>query len=301
MPGPILSGPLSGAEVYFKSNNRIQIKWKKMEKNSQTTLQVNHLTKIYPGDVTAVNNVSFDAKKGELIAILGPSGAGKSTLLRCLNRLIPRSKGEVLVNGKDITLCRGKALQQLRSDVGMVFQQFNLIPKLTVFENVLAGRLSHMGNLFWAAASIFRIFNEKNKQKAFDVLKQVGIEHLAPKRADSLSGGQQQRVAIARTLAQEPELILADEPVASLDPASSQRVLRILKQICESKNIPVIVNLHQVDLAQQYATRIIGIEQGNLVFDGKVTDFTLDIARQIYGTQFESAVCTLDAKQVAAA
>ena len=272
-----------------------------MEKDTRTVLQVNQLTKIYPGDVTAVNNISFIVKKGEMIAILGPSGAGKSTLLRCLNRLIYKSNGEVLVNGKDITQCRGKALRKLRSDIGMIFQQFNLVPRLTVFENVLAGRLSHTGNPFWSFASVLRFFNEKNKQNAFDALKRVGIEHLAPKRADSLSGGQQQRVAIARTLAQEPEIILADEPVASLDPASSQLVLGILKQICESKNIPVIVNLHQVDLAQQYATRIIGIKQGNLVFDGNVTDFTMDIAKTIYGTQIESAIFNPDARQVFAA
>ena len=223
-----------------------------MDVTQNKVLEINRLTKIYPGEVTAVNNVSFSVQPGELIAVLGPSGAGKSTLLRCLNRLIPASNGEVLVNGRDINQCRGNALQQLRSDVGMVFQQFNLIPRLSVLENVLAGRLSHTGNLFWSTASILRIFSEKNKQASFDALKKVGIEHLAPKRADSLSGGQQQRVAIARTLAQEPAVILADEPVASLDPASSQRVLGILKKICVSKAIPVIVNLHQVEIGRAH-------------------------------------------------
>ncbi|THB77893.1 MAG: phosphonate ABC transporter ATP-binding protein [Desulfobacteraceae bacterium] len=272
-----------------------------MEVNSQNVLEVKALTKVYPGDVTAVNQVSFSVGKGEMVAVLGPSGAGKSTLLRCLNRLIRATGGQVLVNGQDITQRRGKALRQLRSDVGMIFQQFNLVPRLTVFENVLAGRLSHTRNPFWFTASVTRWFSEDNKQKAYDALKRVGIEHLAPKRADSLSGGQQQRVAIARTLAQEPAVILADEPVASLDPASSQRVLSILKEICKSKNIPVIVNLHQMDLAQQYATRIIGIEQGHLVFDGKVGDFTLDIAKKIYGEQFESAVFNPDLERVEAA
>ena len=272
-----------------------------MEIENKTVLQVNHLTKIYPGDVKAVNNVSFEVKKGEMIAILGPSGAGKSTLLRCMNRLLNKSEGEVLVNGKDITQCRGSALRKLRSDVGMIFQQFNLVPRLTVFENVLAGRLGHTHNPFWHSASVFRLFSERNKQKAYDALSRVGIEHLAAKRADSLSGGQQQRVAIARTLAQEPEVILADEPVASLDPASSQRVLKILKQICDTKNIPVIINLHQVDLAQQYADRIIGIQDGHLVFDGKSDDFSLDIAQTIYGSQYESAVFNADSKQIIAA
>ncbi len=272
-----------------------------MERENQTVLQVNCLTKIYPGNVKAVNDVSFDVKKGEMVAVLGPSGAGKSTLLRCMNRLLNKTHGEVLINGKDITQCRGSALRQLRSDVGMIFQQFNLVPRLTVFENVLAGRLSHASHPLWYWASVFRICSEKNKQNAFDALKRVGIEHLAAKRADSLSGGQQQRVAIARTLAQEPEVILADEPVASLDPASSQRVLGILKQISETKNIPVIINLHQVDLARQFATRIIGIQDGRLVFNGKADDFSLGIARTIYGTQYESAVFNAGIKQGAAA
>jgi phosphonate transport system ATP-binding protein len=272
-----------------------------MKKDDLPILQIKGLTKSYGGDVPAVDKISFSAKKGEMIAVLGPSGAGKSTLLRCLNRLIYASDGEVLVNGRDINQCRGRSLRRLRSNVGMIFQQFNLIPRLTVFENVLAGRLCHTPNVFWYTASILRRFSEENKQKAFDALKRVRIEHLAAKRADSLSGGQQQRVAIARTLAQEPEVILADEPVASLDPASSQRVLKILKQICKTRNIPVIVNLHQVDLACQYAERIIGIQQGRLVFDGHASDFTMDIARTIYGTQFESALFNPEAATVAAA
>jgi phosphonate transport system ATP-binding protein len=174
----------------------------------------------------------------------------------------------------------------------MIFQQFNLVPRLTVFENVLAGRLSQCSNLFWSMASVFKIFKETEKQKAFDALTQVGISHLAPKRADSLSGGQQQRVAIARTLAQEPRVVLADEPVASLDPASSQRVMGILKKICDARGIPVLINLHQMDLARQYADRIIGIQDGRLVFDGPVDQFTPDIAKTIYGAEFESAVCS---------
>ena len=260
--------------------------------SSQSVLTVNHLTKIYNEDITAVDDVSFSVDQGELVAILGPSGAGKSTLLRCLNRLIPRTNGEIRIHEEDITRCRGKNLLKLRSDVGMVFQQFNLVPRLTVFENVLAGRLSQCANLFWSMASIFKIFKETEKQKAFDALTQVGISHLAPKRADSLSGGQQQRVAIARTLAQEPRVVLADEPVASLDPASAQRVMGILKKICDAQGIPVLINLHQVDLARQYADRIIGIQDGRLVFDGPVDQFTPDIAKTIYGAEFEAAVCS---------
>ena len=260
--------------------------------NPEPVLTVTRLTKIFNSEVTAVDGVSFCVNPGELVAILGPSGAGKSTLLRCLNRLIPKTRGEIRIHGEDITRCRGRALLKLRSDVGMMFQQFNLVPRLTVFENVLAGRLSHCANLLWSMASVFRLFQESEKQRAFEALTQVGISHLAPKRADSLSGGQQQRVAIARTLAQEPRVVLADEPVASLDPASSHRVMGILKKICDTHGIPVLINLHQVDLAQQYADRIIGIQEGKLVFDGPVGDFTPDIARTIYGAEFESAVCS---------
>lgn len=260
--------------------------------SSQSVLTVNHLTKIFNPDITAVDDVSFSVNHGEFVAILGPSGAGKSTLLRCLNRLIPRTAGEIRIHGEDITRCRGRALLKLRSDVGMVFQQFNLVPRLTVFENVLAGRLSLCSNRLWSIGSVFRIFKDTEKQKAFDALTQVGISHLAAKRADSLSGGQQQRVAIARTLAQEPRVVLADEPVASLDPASSHRVMGILKKICESRAIPVLINLHQVDLAEQYADRIIGIQDGSLVFDGPVGQFTADIAKTIYGAEFESAACS---------
>ncbi|MCG8551029.1 MAG: phosphonate ABC transporter ATP-binding protein [Desulfobacterales bacterium] len=262
--------------------------------NSQSVLTVNNLTKIFNPDTTAVDDVSFSVNQGELVAILGPSGAGKSTLLRCLNRLIPRTTGEIRIHGEEITRCRGRDLLKLRSDVGMVFQQFNLVPRLTVFENVLAGRLSLCANLLWSMASVFKIFKETEKQKAFEALTQVGISHLSPKRADSLSGGQQQRVAIARTLAQEPRVVLADEPVASLDPASSHRVMGILKKICESRRIPVLINLHQVDLAQQYADRIIGIQDGRLVFDGPVDQFTPGIAKTIYGAEFESAVCSVN-------
>ncbi len=272
-----------------------------MNHPDSTILEIKQLSKTYPGEVTAVDHISFSVRKGEMIAVLGPSGAGKSTLLRCMNRLIHASGGEILVKGRDINQCRGRALRKLRRNVGMIFQQFNLIPRLTVFENVLAGRLGHTDNPFWYSASILRMFSEENKQKAFDALQRVGIEHLAGKRADSLSGGQQQRVAIARTLAQEPEIILADEPVASLDPASSQRVLLILKTICMTRHIPVIVNLHQVDLACRYAERIIGIQEGRLVFDGYAADFTTDIARTIYGDQYESALFNPDTTSVAAA
>jgi phosphonate transport system ATP-binding protein len=271
-----------------------------MDQDPKPVLRVENLTKIYPGNVRAVNNISFSVRKGDVIVILGPSGAGKSTLLRCLNRLAAKTEGKVLINNKDITEVKGSELKKLRSDIGMVFQQFNLIPRLSVFENVLAGCLGHMTNPLWFLASVLRQFSNENKQRGFDALKRVGIEHLAPKRADSLSGGQQQRVAIARTLAQDPKVILADEPVASLDPASSKRVLDILKDISMLRDIPVIINLHQIDLARQYATRIIGVKEGNMVFNNNVENFTFDVAKEIYGSRFESALFNCEPKQAAA-
>jgi len=241
-----------------------------MEKESKTVLQVNHLTKIYPGDVKAVNNVSFKVKKGEMIAILGPSGAGKSTLLRCMNRLLNKSEGEVLVNGTDITQCRGSALRKLRSDVGMIFQQFNLVPRLTVFENVLAGRLGHTHNPFWHSASVFRLFSERNKQKAYDALSRVGIEHLAPKRADSLSGGQQQRVAIARALVNEPSMILADEPTGNLDSRTSLEVMALFQELNES-GITIVLVTHETEISS-YAGRVVELRDGTVLRDEAVTE-----------------------------
>lgn len=218
--------------------------------------------------------------------ILGPSGAGKSTLLRCLNRLIEPTSGSIELNGKDIThFSGGFRLQEIRKRVGMIFQQFNLVRRLTVIENVLAGRLSHCHNIFWRLASLTKMFSKREKDFAFECLKKVRIEHLAYQRADTLSGGQQQRVAIARTLAQEPYVFLADEPVASLDPASSEIVMETLQEIHETQRIPVIINLHQIELAERYATRLIGMSDGVLVFDGVGSDLSSDIVEEIYGMQ----------------
>jgi phosphonate transport system ATP-binding protein len=250
------------------------------------TIKTRHLTKIYPNGTCAVNNVSFDVCSDEMTIILGPSGAGKSTLLRCLNRLVEPTSGHIELNGKDIThFSGGFGLQEVRKRVGMIFQQFNLVRRLTVLENVLSGRLSHCRNIFWRLASLSKMFSKPEKDFAFECLKKVRIEHLAFQRADTLSGGQQQRVAIARTLAQEPYVFLADEPVASLDPASSEIVMDTLQEIHETQKIPVIINLHQIELAERYATRLVGMAEGRLVFDGSGSDLSSDIVAKIYGMQ----------------
>lgn len=245
------------------------------------------LTKVYPNGTRAVNQVSFSASQQELTIILGPSGAGKSTLLRCLNRLIEPTSGRIKLNGRDIAHVSGKKLQQVRKRVGMIFQQFNLVPRLTVLENVMAGRLSHCRGPLWNLLSLLKKFPPNERDVAFECMKKVRIEHLAFQRADTLSGGQQQRVAIARALAQEPYVFLADEPVASLDPASAETVMTTLQHIQQTQGIPVIVNLHQIELAERYATRIIGMAKGQIVFDGRDADLTPEVVERIYGVKVD--------------
>ena len=252
-----------------------------------STILAENLTKVYPNGTCAVDNVSFAGSSDELTIILGPSGAGKSTLLRCLNRLIEPTSGKLELNGEDITRATGSRLRMVRKRVGMIFQQFNLVRRLTVLENVLAGRLSHTGRGFWRLMSLMKLFSKREKAIAFNCLKTVRIEHLAFQRADTLSGGQQQRVAIARALAQEPYVFLADEPVASLDPASAETVMQTLKRIHETQGIAVIVNLHQIELAREYATRLIGMADGAFVFDGPPEDLTPAIVEKIYGVRVD--------------
>jgi phosphonate transport system ATP-binding protein len=252
-------------------------------KKNQQSIQASGLTKVYPNGTCAVNSVDFNCGADQLTIILGPSGAGKSTFLRCLNRLVEPTSGNVTLNGRDITHVTGKKLQQVRRRVGIIFQQFNLVRRLTVLENVLAGRLSHTGRGGWFLMSILKYFPKRERDFAFECLKKVRIEHLAYQRADTLSGGQQQRVAIARALAQEPEVFLADEPVASLDPASAETVMSILQTIHETQKIPVIVNLHQIELAGRYASHILGMSKGRFVFEGSDKDLTPEAIKTIYG------------------
>ncbi len=246
-------------------------------------LEIAKLAKVYPNGTRAIDDISFTIRKNDFIVIIGSSGAGKSTLLRCLNRLVTPSSGAIRLDGEEVTRATGKQLRNVRRRVGMIFQQFNLVRRLTVLENVLAGRLRFCNSFFAYTCSLFRKFTEAERDFAFSLLKQVGIEHLSYQRADSLSGGQQQRVAIARTLAQHPDLILADEPIASLDPKSSEVIMGLLRQIHDERGIPVVVNLHHIDFAKRYAKRIIGIAGGCVVFDGTVGELTDEIIETIYG------------------
>lgn len=251
------------------------------------SIATENLTKIYPNGTCAVRNVSLSVESDHLAIILGPSGAGKSTLLRCLNRLLTPTSGRIVLNGRDITHAGGMRLQEVRKRVGMIFQQFNLVGRLNVLDNVLAGRLTHCGNVFWHTGSLFRWFPRREKEFAFECLKAVRIEHLAFQRADTLSGGQMQRVAIARALAQEPYVFLADEPVASLDPASAEIVMETLQDIQETKHIPVLVNLHQIGLAERYAKRLFGMADGEIVFEGPSRTLTPEVIERIYGVEVD--------------
>lgn len=237
------------------------------------------VTKVYPNGVQALKDVSIKIDQGEFVAIIGLSGAGKSTLLRAINRMHDISSGTVTVNGFKVNTLKGKALRRFRRKIGMVFQSFNLVPRITVVKNVLTSRVPDMP--LWK--SILGIYSKQDKIAALDALDKVGILDKAYIRADQLSGGQQQRVALARTLAQNPEIILADEPVASLDPVTAAQVMNDFKRINKDMNISVIINIHHVDLALKYADRVIGIRAGEIIYDGPTKNVTEDILTEIYG------------------
>ena len=240
-------------------------------------ISIRGLSKTYAGGVRALNNVSIDVAPGEFLVILGPSGAGKSTLLRCINRLVEPSQGQVFHNGTEITGHRSD-LRAIRRQFGMVFQQFNLVKRLSVLVNVLAGRLGYRSVL----RSLFYSFPEADKRIAIECLARVNMEHKAFQRADTLSGGEQQRVAIARALAQQPTVILADEPVASLDPKIARQVLGYLRQVAQELGITVLCNLHQVDYAKEFSERVVGMSRGSVVFEGSSSELTDEVLHRIY-------------------
>ncbi len=243
-------------------------------------LQVRNLIKTYPNGTQALKGVSFDVKKGEFLVIIGLSGSGKSTLLRCLNRLHDPTSGEILLSGTDIAKIQGSGeVRNLRKRVAMIFQHFNLIPRHTVLSNVLMGRLGVTDTL----KSMFGFFTEKDQTDAMKYLSLVGIADKAKMRADNLSGGQQQRVAIARALTQQPEILLADEPVASLDPATCHTVMDYLKKVNQELGITVIANLHFLSLVRQYATRVIAMKGGQIVFEGDPKEINDAWFEKIYG------------------
>ncbi|MBS4197073.1 phosphonate ABC transporter ATP-binding protein [Lederbergia citri] len=242
-------------------------------------IEFTNVTKTYPNGVKGLNNINLTIEKGEFVVIVGLSGAGKSTLLRSINRLIEISNGNILIEGKSITEAKGRQLRRLRRDIGMIFQSFNLVKRSTVLRNVLSGRVGYHST--WR--TVLGLFPKEDMNLAFDALDRVNILEKAYSRATELSGGQQQRVSIARALAQEAKIILADEPVASLDPLTTKQVMDDLKRINQELGITTIVNLHFIDLAREYATRIIGLRAGEVVFDGPVEEATDDIFSEIYG------------------
>ena len=242
-------------------------------------LEINHITKVYPNGVKALDDVSLSIDKGEFVSIIGLSGAGKSTLLRSINKMIEVTEGEIFFEGKDVVAAKGKELRMIRRDMGMIFESFNLVKRSKVITNVLAGRISYHP----AWKTFLGLYPEADKQIAFKALDRVNILEKAYSRADELSGGQMQRVAIARSLAQEPKLLLADEPVASLDPLTTIQVMDDLRRINRELGITTLVNLHHVDLALKYSNRVIGLQAGKLVYDGPASEVTDEILEQIYG------------------
>ncbi|MCL4833240.1 MAG: phosphonate ABC transporter ATP-binding protein [Caldilineaceae bacterium] len=244
-------------------------------------LEIKHLSKIYDDGTRAVNDVSFTVKEGEFLVIIGLSGSGKSTLLRCINRLIEPSSGQVLWNGQDITGAAPGELRRIRRQIGMIFQHFNLVKRLPVLTNVLTGRLGYVS----AGRSILGRWSRQDRARALANLELVGIANKADNRADELSGGQQQRVGIARALMQDPKLLLADEPVASLDPATSHSVMKYIEQLNQEMGVTVLCSLHFLSLARTYATRIIALKDGEIVFDGGPLEIDDARFREIYGEE----------------
>jgi phosphonate transport system ATP-binding protein len=244
-------------------------------------IRFKNVSKTYPNGTKALKNVSLDIEQGEFVAIIGLSGAGKSTLIKLINKMIETTEGQLLVNDLDVIKLQGKELRRFRRGIGMVFQSFNLINRTSVINNVLAARVADMNPLM----GLIGIHTKKDKMLALESLHKVGILEKAYSRADQLSGGQQQRVALARTLAQGPSIILADEPVASLDPITANQIMKDFQRINRSEGITIVVNMHHVDLALKYANRVIGINGGEIVYDGPSTDITEELLKKIYGRE----------------
>ena len=242
-------------------------------------LEIRHLTKVYPNGFKALDDFSLTVEDGEFVVVIGLSGSGKSTLLRCINRLIEPTSGQVLLDGADVTAAPPAALRALRRDIGMIFQQFNLVLRSSVMTNVLSGALGSVGTL----RSVLGLWPPAVRDAAARNLTLVGLADKARNRADALSGGQQQRVAIARALMQEPKVLLADEPVASLDPATSHSVLDYLRDLNRQRGMTILCSLHFLSLARAYGTRIIALKGGRLMFDGKPGDIDEARFKQIYG------------------
>jgi len=246
-------------------------------------LEIKNLTKIYEGGTQALDNVSFSVKPGEFLAVIGLSGSGKSTLLRCINRLIEPTEGQIIWNGEDITAASQDEMLRIRRKIGMIFQHFNLVSRSRVITNVLAGRLGYVN----PAMSLVNRFPKSDIEMAIKQLDRVSIADQAYKRADELSGGQQQRVGIARAMTQEPEIILADEPVASLDPVLAHSIMQHLETINKEDGVMVLCSLHFLDLVHRYADRAVALNEGKLMFDGTPEEIDDDKFKEIYGKEAE--------------
>ena len=249
-------------------------------------LEIKQLVKKYNTGDLAINGVDLKVEKGQVMALIGPSGAGKSTLIRCVNRLENPTSGEIWLNGENIVKIRSGKLRRARRNMGMIFQEYALVERLTVMENVLSGRLGYVG--FWR--SFLRKFPQSDINAAFGLLEKVGLDTMVNKRADELSGGQRQRVGIARALIQKPDILLVDEPTASLDPKTSRQIMRLITELCEENQLAAIINIHDVALAQMYAERIVGLREGNIVYDGPPDDLKPDVLTEIYGKEDWTAV-----------
>jgi len=249
-------------------------------------LEIKQLVKKYNTGDLALNSVDLEVQKGQVMALIGPSGAGKSTLIRCVNRLVAPTSGEILFNGENIVKMRSGKLRRARRNMGMIFQEFALVERLTVMENVLSGRLGYVG--FWR--SYLRKFPRNDIKGAFRLIEKVGLDAMTNKRADELSGGQRQRVGIARALIQNPDILLVDEPTASLDPKTSRQIMRLITELCEENQLAAIINIHDVALAQMFSERIVGLREGSIVYDGSPDDLKPDVLTEIYGKEDWTAV-----------
>ncbi|MDF2036237.1 phosphonate ABC transporter ATP-binding protein [Cytobacillus oceanisediminis] len=249
-------------------------------------LEVNHLTKQFGKDSKALTDVSFSVQEGEFVSIIGPSGAGKSTLLRCINRMIDATGGEIRFQDLHVMNLKKKELKQVRTKIGMIFQHYNLVNRLSVIENTLHGKLGTKSTL----AGVLGLYSKEEKQQAIQILNVLGLNEMIYKRADQLSGGQKQRVGIARALIQNPRMLLCDEPIASLDPNSAKVIMDHLKKVSTTMGITVVVNLHQVDVAIKYSDRIIGINKGQAVYNGTAKGMTSEDIQRIYGSEADDLI-----------
>lgn len=244
-------------------------------------LEIIRLSKVYPTGTAALKEVSFRIDQPLVVTIIGPSGAGKSTLIRCINRLVEPTSGKIMLDDIDVRRLNRRELRNVRRRMGMIFQEYNLVERLTVMENLLSGRLGYVG--FWKTYR--RKFPAEDVAAAFKLLDRVGLSGYQDTRADALSGGERQRVGISRALMQQPDLLLVDEPTASLDPKTSRQIMRLLVELAHERGTPALVNIHDVGLAQSFADRIIGLSAGQIVFDGSPHQLTAEVLTKIYGEE----------------